>query len=372
MLDIWSLARQQYLEESRKRTMRQQETATSYANFIESDSQTSDTRLVICGSKNCGKTSMILRFLNRNEDAKPTIALEYTYGRRNRGKLKDVAHIWELGGGTNLCNLLQIPLSSNYIQQCSIMIVIDLTAPYDMWHTFYNLLDNARVIVDNAMQQFIRSSSDSYEAFLVDKKAAFKEHKDAEYIDPFPIPLILLGAKYDEFQDFEPEQRKNICKILRFMAHMNGATLAMFSSKMEDLITRVRVLISSVVFGTAAPKTICTDHNKPLSIPRGADSLMDIGAPPLTNSSLSLIGATSARDIWHEAYLELFPAKEKHNESEDNSAENVHHREPEIDELIEQRTRELEQYMRHKKDRAALEAKTQRMVYHHNEVLGNF
>lgn len=37
--------------------------------------------------------------------------------------------------------------------------------------------------------------------------------------------------------------------------------------------------------------------------------LQDIGAPPLINSSLSLIGATNPREIWHEAYLELFPAK---------------------------------------------------------------
>lgn len=48
----------------------------------------------------------------------------------------------------------------------------------------------------------------------------------------------------------------------------------MFSNKMENLITKIRVLINSVIFGTATPKTICTDHNKPLSVPHGADSLM--------------------------------------------------------------------------------------------------
>uniref|UniRef100_A0AAF5PS98 Cytoplasmic dynein 2 light intermediate chain 1 n=1 Tax=Wuchereria bancrofti TaxID=6293 RepID=A0AAF5PS98_WUCBA len=356
MLDIWSLARQQYLEECQKRTVRQQDAINSYINFTGSDLQTSDTRLIICGSKNCGKTSMILRFLNRNEDAKPTIALEYTYGRRNRGKVKDVGHIWELGGGTNLYNLLQIPLSSNYIHQCSLIIVIDLTAPFDMWNTFYTLLDNARIIIDNEMQQSVKKSSDSY--------------KDIEYIDPLPIPLILLGARYDKFQDFEPEQRKIICKFLRFMAHTNGATLAMFSNKMENLISKIRILISSVVFGTTASKTICTDHNKPLSVPRGADSLMDIGAPPFINSSLSLIGATNPRDLWHEAYLEHFPTKEKHKEREDNPAEDGQHREPEIDELIEQRTRELEQYIRHKKDRAALEGKTER-IPRQNELFRN-
>lgn len=32
-----------------------------------------------------GKTSIILRFLEREESAKPTTALEYTYGRRSQG-----------------------------------------------------------------------------------------------------------------------------------------------------------------------------------------------------------------------------------------------------------------------------------------------
>ena len=39
------------------------------------------------------------------------------------------------------------------------------------------------------------------------------------------IPLAILGTKYDIFQDFEPEKKKIICKTLRFVAHINGASL---------------------------------------------------------------------------------------------------------------------------------------------------
>uniref|UniRef100_A0A915Q4X4 Uncharacterized protein n=1 Tax=Setaria digitata TaxID=48799 RepID=A0A915Q4X4_9BILA len=131
----------------------------------------------------------------------------------------------------------------------------------------------------------------------------------------------------------------------------------MFSNKMENLAVRLRVLISSVLFGTAPPKIICTDHNKPLCIPYGADSLMDIGAPPLINASFSLMRATNPREIWREAYLELFPTKEAQNENENDLIEDIQYKEPEIDELIEQRTKELEQYMQHKKDRDALQAR---------------
>lgn len=37
------------------------------------------------GSKNGGKTTIILRCLDREEPPKPTLALEYTYGRRAKG-----------------------------------------------------------------------------------------------------------------------------------------------------------------------------------------------------------------------------------------------------------------------------------------------
>ncbi|VDK59505.1 unnamed protein product [Gongylonema pulchrum] len=50
---------------------------------------------------------------------------------------------------------------------------------------------------------------------------------------------------------------------------------------------------------------------------------------------------------------------EKQRDNDEESTDEVQYKEPEIDELVEQRTRELEQYVKHKKDRAVLEAKTQ-------------
>ena len=44
-----------------------------------------NSHVLICGSRDCGKTSLVLRFLERDEQPKPTVALEYTYGRRSKG-----------------------------------------------------------------------------------------------------------------------------------------------------------------------------------------------------------------------------------------------------------------------------------------------
>ena len=48
-----------------------------------------------------------------------------------------------------------------------------------------------------------------------------EEHPDKDTLDPIPIPIVIVGTKYDLFQDFDPEQRKVICKTLRFVAYGN-------------------------------------------------------------------------------------------------------------------------------------------------------
>ena len=46
--------------------------------------------LVFLGSKGAGKTSLIHRFLERDEAAKQTLALEYTFGRKTNQNLVKV------------------------------------------------------------------------------------------------------------------------------------------------------------------------------------------------------------------------------------------------------------------------------------------
>jgi hypothetical protein len=50
-------------------------------------------------------------------------------------------------------------------------------------------------------------------------------------VTPLPVPLVILGTKYDVFQDLPSEHRKIISKTMRFLAHMNGAALYFVSDK---------------------------------------------------------------------------------------------------------------------------------------------
>jgi dynein light intermediate chain 2 len=85
--------------------------------------------LFFVGGRDSGKSTIISRFLDKDEKPNPTIALEYTFGRKNKGQngVKDVTHIYELGGGTFLADLIKIPINESNIHQSAYVIVIDLS-----------------------------------------------------------------------------------------------------------------------------------------------------------------------------------------------------------------------------------------------------
>ena len=85
------------------------------------------------------QSTLIHRMLEREEAAKPTLALEYTFGRKSNLNLskvmlvtnfmshvsghnrylklrQDVCHIWELGGGTLFTKLLETPMSPSKLE----------------------------------------------------------------------------------------------------------------------------------------------------------------------------------------------------------------------------------------------------------------
>jgi dynein light intermediate chain 2 len=127
--DLWTLAE----EEKRKNEEKQTQ---------ESNKQSIETHVLFIGSQNSGKTTLILQFLDREEPPKPTIALEYTYGRRPKGinMAKDVTHLWELGGGTMLSKLISVPITPETISNVSVIIVLDLSKPEELWDTLEVLL----------------------------------------------------------------------------------------------------------------------------------------------------------------------------------------------------------------------------------------
>ncbi|XP_077351113.1 cytoplasmic dynein 2 light intermediate chain 1 [Festucalex cinctus] len=306
----------------------------------------------IMGSKTGGKTSILLRCLDRDEPAKPTLALEYTFGRRATGHNtpKDIAHLWELGGGTSLSDLVQIPITAASIRCLSVILVLDLSAPSALWATMETLLQAAQAHVDQAASRARqvdksraagkRSASGHFAARVLPK-----DFPDRELLSPFPVPLLIVGSKYDRFQELSSDKRKVICKTLRFVAHYHAASLIFSSIKLESLISKTKSFFSHLAFNVDVGKTVSCDPSKPLIIPAGADSFSQIGSPPTTDVDITSLHARNPKDLWKKVYQRVFPPENTGEKKEvKDPTKDPQYGEPQIDAMRAQKDQELEEY----------------------------
>ncbi|CAJ0920752.1 unnamed protein product [Ranitomeya imitator] len=259
-----------------------------------------DRSVFFIGNKNAGgKTSIILRCIDRDEAPKPTLALEYTFA-------KEHCPFWELGGGTSLLDLIQIPITSENVRTFSIVLVLDLSKPNDLWPTMDSLLQVTRKHVDKIVADIGKSNPKVAKEITQNIwRTIPNNHPDRELIDPFPLPLLIIGSKYDIFQDFESEKRKIISKTLRFLSHYLGASL-LFTGKAESHKSVFTVICKSFGIWTRQEVT-SVDHNKPLIIPAGSDSLGQIGTPPASDGDLRQVSARTPMELWKKTYERAFP-----------------------------------------------------------------
>ncbi|CAB1313231.1 unnamed protein product [Coregonus sp. 'balchen'] len=296
------------------------------------------------GEEDGGVDPVSLNERTVDEPPKPTLALEYTFGRRARGHNtpKDIAHLWELGGGTSLSDLVQIPITAQNVRSLSVVLVLDLSKPNALWGTMERLLQTARTQVEKACskpQRSVESKAGSkQQAQNRPPRVLPKDHPDRELINPFPVPLLIIGSKFDIFQDFDSEKRKVICKTLRFIAHYYAASLIFTSSKSESLMSKTKSLFTQLAFGTEKGKSMSSDLSKPLIIPAGMDSLSQIGSPPTTDVDIGTLHAKNPLDLWKKVFEVVFPPEDP--------AKDPQYSEPQIDSMRAQKDTELDQYKR--------------------------
>ncbi|KFQ73983.1 Cytoplasmic dynein 2 light intermediate chain 1, partial [Phaethon lepturus] len=295
--------------------------------------------ILFMGSKNGGKTTIILRCLEREEIPKPTLALEYTFGRRARrhNTPKDIAHFWELGGGTSLLELIRIPITSNNIRSFAVVLVLDLSKPNELWTTMEKLLQVTRIHVHKILTKLEQTNPEvATEIKQRMQNNLQRDHPDYELVDPFPVPLVIIGSKYDIFHEFDSEMRKIISKTLRFVSHYYGASLVVF-----------RVLINHLAFGYDKSKSVSVDHSKPLFIPAGLDSLSQIGPPPASDSDIGKMRANTPLELWKKVFEKTFPPKSFCDlQDTKDPAQDSQYAEYEVDVMRAQKNQELEQYKR--------------------------
>lgn len=174
-----------------------------------------------------------------------------------------------------------------------------------------------------------------------------KDYPDRELISPFPVPLLIIGSKYDIFQEFDSDKKKVICKTLRFLAHYYAASLIFTSIKSESLMSKTKSFFSHLAFGLDRGKTLSCDSTKPLVIPAGLDSFSQIGSPPTTDVDITSLHAKNPKDLWKKVYEHVFPQENTSEQRElKDPAKDPQYSEPQIDAMRAQKDQELEQYKR--------------------------
>ncbi|CAJ0570178.1 unnamed protein product, partial [Mesorhabditis spiculigera] len=196
-----------------------------------------------------------------------------------------------------------------------------------------------------------RADPAAHSRILAAAAARLAASKDKDMISAFPIPLAFIGAKYDEFQNFESEDRRQIVKVLRFFAHYYCADLLFYSSKMENLTVRGRALTGHLAFGTANNKGMITDHSKPIFVAHGEDSFEEIGPPPQLKNALANLRTSNLLSMWRDAFDEIYKQKELNLEQEADNSSDALFAEKAIDKYIEQKNRDLELYIRQRRER---------------------
>jgi dynein light intermediate chain 2, cytosolic len=98
------------------------------------------------------------------------------------------------------------------------------------------------------------------------------DHEDRSKVQPQLVPVVLICTKYDTFANqYESARKKTICLALRYLAHLNGASLV-FASVREKVPSQLyrALLMSHIVEGAQIGK-LDTNSNSSINVPAGAD-----------------------------------------------------------------------------------------------------
>ncbi|OQR78345.1 cytoplasmic dynein 2 light intermediate chain 1-like [Tropilaelaps mercedesae] len=303
----------------------------------EREKQCLESTMFFIGSRQAGKTSIIYKFLERSDHAKASVALEYLFGRRSLfDSSSDVCHIYELAGGASFKRMVAIPITLRNLMSLVIVLVLDLSLPEELFITMDTLLTTVR----ERIKQVVIQGEQSTPGFAASVDAAAQarigqSHQDINALDVFPVPLLILGTKYDVFRDFEPEHKKIICRCLRFLAHAHGASLQFASQHTPDVFSsRVHAIFQK---GDPAREKPNVDYNTALNIAFGEDSFENIEIFDVPDRASLEIARKACRELLKKTFGET-----DLNVHLEDPGRDPNFKEYDIDVVLAQKLRELE------------------------------
>jgi GTPase SAR1 family protein len=251
----------------------------SIAENIESPSTLPQKTLLIVGERKSGKSSIMQNFMlqSSEESPKATVALEYRFIRSTSD---NVAHLYELGGGRLLANLINFPITSDSVSTLVVVITLDLSIPYKVLDSLLYWLQAVRARIDE-----------------VSEKRSKKNIARAK--------IMVIGSKYDVFANQESENRKWMGRVLRFFCLKHKASLFYYSLNDNRLTSAVRQTFSHYLFEENSRSFDQREHSSAIQISENIDSFEAIGPPPGGKNS------ENPEEEWKKAFIKTFPRPSK-------------------------------------------------------------
>ena len=108
--------------------------------------------------------------------------------------------------------------------------MVDLSEPNELWFTMETIMSSLHTHIQHTFKSQEAKDMKLKESLndMAKVERLDAEHPDIQGAEPFPLPIVILGGKYDLFQNMEPEKKKIVCKALRFFCHFYGATLQFY------------------------------------------------------------------------------------------------------------------------------------------------
>ncbi|XP_038214600.1 cytoplasmic dynein 2 light intermediate chain 1 [Zerene cesonia] len=221
----------------------------SVKNTLSDQNDHSMRTIIIAGDQKVGKSSLVNAFLEKNDNPRETLVMEYSFGRKSSQKPgidKIICHVWEYGGKIEMLSdvLVSIPIRGSFF----FCIMLDLSKIKKIWNTLESCIQ--------AIQKNFSTADSTME-------------------------IIIIGGYYDHFKNFDTEIKKMVCTTLRSVALLFNAHLLFYSKKDTHLARKAKDLCYGMGFGNGILlKEKNTNFLKPLMIPRGSDTWENIGFPP--------------------------------------------------------------------------------------------
>ncbi|XP_046647809.1 cytoplasmic dynein 2 light intermediate chain 1-like [Daphnia pulicaria] len=198
--------------------------------------------LFLVGTPKSGKTTLIHAFLDKDDEPKASLPVEYTYIRRtNKHMVKDICYIWEVDI-TNITFVSQLTKSEG-LEKISLLLVIDLLHVQDLWNAFETV-------------------------------ESFKKNMEAE--TKTIVNFGIIGMKYDLFEDLTTEKKLILCRITKHYATILDGHLIFCAKKDRTTLKVAKDLFSHLAFTTKFSHQLRFDLSSPIIIPRGGENKSEI------------------------------------------------------------------------------------------------